>query len=129
MASFTETDEVGVYTVGTARGETRVAVNLMNAEESNLAPRPLPAFVEGARRGGAAGPHPARAVAVLRRCSPWSCSRSKGLLYWRRQSGGPVRAARRALGDRWALGLRCALMAVLVLALLRADACRGGSTG
>src|SRR5438128_5977144 len=49
MASFTDTDEVGIYTVVTSRGETRVAVNLMNAEESNLAPRPVPTFVEGAR--------------------------------------------------------------------------------
>src|SRR5262249_57815013 len=49
MASFTDTDEVGTYTVVTSRGETRVAVNLMNAEESDLTPRPLPAFVEGAR--------------------------------------------------------------------------------
>ena len=39
--SFTETDETGIYTLATARGETRVAVNLMNAEESNLAPHPL----------------------------------------------------------------------------------------
>src|SRR5215471_9562976 len=38
VASFAETDEVGVYTVSTARGETRVAVNLMNAEESDLTP-------------------------------------------------------------------------------------------
>ncbi len=43
VVSFTETDEVGVYTLTSARGETRVAVNLMDAEESNLQPRPLPA--------------------------------------------------------------------------------------
>ena len=49
VASFADTDEAGVYTVSTARGETRVAVNLMSAEESDLTPRPLPAFVEGAR--------------------------------------------------------------------------------
>jgi hypothetical protein len=49
MASFTETDEVGVYAVVTGRGETKVAVNLMNADESDLTPLPLPAFVEGAR--------------------------------------------------------------------------------
>src|SRR5262249_59109790 len=47
MASFTDTDEVGIYTVITARGETRVAVNLMNAEESDLTPRPVPTVVEG----------------------------------------------------------------------------------
>jgi len=36
-----------VYTLATARGETRVAVNLMNAEESDLNPRPLPTIIEG----------------------------------------------------------------------------------
>ena len=43
VVSFTETDEVGVYTLATSRGEMRVAVNLTDAEESNLATRPLPA--------------------------------------------------------------------------------------
>ncbi|PYO56705.1 MAG: hypothetical protein DMD83_13055, partial [Candidatus Rokuibacteriota bacterium] len=42
----------------------------------------------------------------------------EGLLYWRRQTGGRV-ALPRGLGDRWALGLRCALMAVLLIALLK----------
>ena len=40
------------------------------------------------------------------------------MLYWRRQSGGqwtlPI-----GLGDRWALGMRCVLVAVLALTLLR----------
>ena len=34
--SFTETDEVGLYTLSTARGDLRIAVNLMDADESNL---------------------------------------------------------------------------------------------
>jgi von Willebrand factor type A domain/Aerotolerance regulator N-terminal len=34
--SFTETDEVGLYTLSTARGDLRVAANLMDADESNL---------------------------------------------------------------------------------------------
>ena len=49
VISFTETDEVGVYTVATSRGETKVAVNLFNPDESELQPKPLPSFVEGAR--------------------------------------------------------------------------------
>ncbi len=49
VISFTETDEVGVYTVATSRGETRVAVNLFNPDESELQPKALPTFVEGAR--------------------------------------------------------------------------------
>src|SRR5881296_17061 len=44
VLSYTETDEAGIYKLSSARGETRVAVNLMDAEESNLQPRPLPAF-------------------------------------------------------------------------------------
>src|SRR6266542_1313230 len=49
VASYTETDEVGIYTVITPRGETRVAVNLTDAAESDLTPSPVPDFVEGAR--------------------------------------------------------------------------------
>src|SRR5215468_4874389 len=48
VVSFTETDEVGFYTLSTARGDMRVAINLMDAEESNLTPRPLPAPRESA---------------------------------------------------------------------------------
>ena len=42
VVSFTETDEVGLYTLTTSRGQMKVAVNLTDAEESNLVPRPLP---------------------------------------------------------------------------------------
>jgi hypothetical protein len=41
-ASYTDTSEVGIYTMATARGEMRVAANLMDSEESDIAPRPLP---------------------------------------------------------------------------------------
>ncbi len=117
MASFTETDEVGVYTVVTGRGETRVAVNLMNADESDLTPQPLPAFVEGPR---AESPP----VAILRELWPFFVILAlllfalEGFLYWRRQTGGRL-GLPRGLGDRWALGLRCALLAVLLLALTK----------
>jgi len=55
MVSFTETDETGIYTLSTSRGETRVAVNLADADESNLVPHPLPA---ASGHGPAAAPVP-----------------------------------------------------------------------
>jgi uncharacterized membrane protein len=117
VVSFTETDEVGIYTLGSARGETRVAVNLMDAEESNLAPRPLPAG------GGPAAPA-AAPVPIQRELWPLfvilaaALLALEGLLYWRRQSAGRLRLPHGA-GDRWALALRGALVLVLVLTLLR----------
>ena len=114
--SFTETDEAGIYTLATARGETRVAVNLMNAEESNLAPHPLPTPTA---HGPAAPPVPVQrelwplfvmlAVILLT---------GEGLLYWQRQSAGRLRLPS-SPGDRWALALRSALVAVLCLTMLR----------
>jgi uncharacterized membrane protein len=117
MASFTDTDEVGIYTVVTSRGETRVAVNLANAEESDLTPRPLPAFVEAARSE-------TPPVPIQRELWPYLVVLAllvfalEAGLYWRRQTGGRW-AWPRSDGDRWALGLRCALMAVLLLALAK----------
>jgi len=105
MASFTETDEVGVYAVVTGRGETRVAVNLMNADESDLTPQPLPTFVEGARPESPP-------VLIQRELWPFFVGLAlllfavEGFLYWRRQTGGRL-GLPRGLGDRWALGLRC----------------------
>ena len=116
MVSFTETDETGIYTLSTSRGETRVAVNLADADESNLAPHPMPA---AGGHGPAAAPVPVQrelwplfvilAVVLLA---------GEGLLYWRRQSAGRLRAPA-GVGDRWALALRSALVVVLCLALLR----------
>jgi uncharacterized membrane protein len=117
MASFTETDEVGVYAVVTGRGETRVAVNLMSADESDLTPLPVPTFVEGARPESPP-------VLIQRELWPLFVMLAlllfalEGLLYWRRQTGGRL-GLPRGLGDRWALGLRCALLAVLLLSLTR----------
>ncbi|HYE91555.1 MAG TPA: VWA domain-containing protein, partial [Terriglobales bacterium] len=117
VASFTETDEVGVYTLASPRGEMRVAVNLTDADESNLAPRPLPAAA--ARPAEAAAPVPiqrdlwplfvAIAVALLI---------LEALLYWRRQSAGRFRIPG-APGDRWSLALRTALVIVLCLTFVR----------
>jgi Ca-activated chloride channel homolog len=117
MASFTETDEVGVYTVVTDRGETRVAVNIMNADESELTPQPLPAFVEGTRPESPP-------ILLQRELWPFFVLLAvllfalEGFLYWRRQTGGRL-GLPRALGDQWALGLRCALLAVLFIALAK----------
>jgi uncharacterized membrane protein len=117
MVSFTETDEVGLYTLATARGDLRVAVNLMDADESNLEPRPLP--VATAPSSSAPAPVPIQrelwplfvllAVALLV---------LEGVMYWRRQSGGRA-ALPGATGDRWALALRGALVVVLALTLAR----------
>ncbi|HXJ79574.1 MAG TPA: VWA domain-containing protein, partial [Candidatus Methylomirabilis sp.] len=117
MASFADTDEVGIYTVVTSRGETRVAVNLMSAEESDLTPRPVPVFVEGLKPESPTVP-------IQRELWPYFVALAiallalEGLLYWRRQTGGRL-ALPRVLGDRWALGLRCALLAVLLIALFK----------
>jgi len=42
----------------------------------------------------------------------------EGFLYWRRQTAGRF-GLPRGLGDRWALGLRCALLAMLLLSLTK----------
>jgi uncharacterized membrane protein len=117
MVSFTETDEVGVYTVATARGEFKVAVNLMDAEESDLTPRPLPAASAPAE-AAAATVHVQRELWPVLVLIAAALLALEGLLYWRRQTAGRFRAPR-GLGDRWALGLRTALVVVLCLTLLR----------
>ncbi|HET7341671.1 MAG TPA: VWA domain-containing protein [Methylomirabilota bacterium] len=115
--SFTETDEVGLYTLATARGDLRVAVNLMDADESNLAPRPLP--VPG-------GPPPAAAATQPVQRELWplfvmialALLALEGALYWRRQTAGrPVLPS--VPSDRWALAVRGALVLLLALTLAR----------
>jgi Ca-activated chloride channel family protein len=117
VVSFTETDEVGVYTLTSARGQMRVAVNLADAEESNIAPRPLPA---------PAGPPPEAAAPVPVQRELWQVFVilavlllvAEALLYWRRQSAGRL-ALPAGSGDRWSLAVRGALVLVLVLALFK----------
>ena len=117
VAGFTDTDEVGVYRVVTARGETRVAVNIMSAEESDLEPRALPAFVEGARPD-------TPPVPVQREVWPFFVALAIAILllevglYWRRQTAGRL-ALPQVVGDRWALALRALMVAVLLVALAR----------
>jgi Ca-activated chloride channel family protein len=117
VLSFPDTDEVGVYTVETERGETRIAVNLADAHESNLTPRPLPAPT------ATTAPPPAP-IAVHR--EQWALFvlaallvlLLEGVLYWRRQTGGRIRLPW-STGDRVSLGLRAALVAVLIAALFQ----------
>ena len=117
LVSFTETDQVGIYTVATPKGETQIAVNLMSAEESDLTPRPLPA-------PRVSGGTPTASVPVQRELWPIFVLLAaaililEGLLYWRRQSGGRLRVPA-GVGDRWALGLRSVLVVLLLLSLLR----------
>ncbi|HLB15845.1 MAG TPA: VWA domain-containing protein [Burkholderiales bacterium] len=114
-ASYSDADEVGLYTVVTARGSTRVAVNLMDADESNLAPQPLPATPAAAA---------AALVPVERELWPYFVALAaclfalEGLLYWRRESARRLRLPESA-GGRWALALRGATLAALAAALLR----------
>ncbi len=117
MASFTETDEVGVYTLTTSRGQMKVAVNLMDADESNVVPRPLPVATGAA--AATAMPVPVQRelwqlfvlIAVL-------LLLLEGVLYWRRQSAGRW-ALPGGQADRWALATRGALVILLALTLLR----------
>jgi uncharacterized membrane protein len=116
-ASFSETDEIGVYTFTTSKGDMRIAVNLMDPGESDLVPRPLPE--SGA--GGQASPAP---VPIQRELWPLLVGVAvlllllEGALYWRRQARGRLRAPT-SPADRLALGLRGALVVVLLLTLTR----------
>ncbi|MGH7390106.1 MAG: VWA domain-containing protein [Candidatus Rokuibacteriota bacterium] len=117
MVSFTETDEVGVYTLATTRGQLRVAVNLADADESNLAPRPLPP-------PPAASPEGSTPLPVQRELWQLFVLLAaillivEGALYWRRQTGGLPRAPAISR-DRWALALRGALVLVLCATFLK----------
>src|SRR2546428_483449 len=111
VGSFTQTDEVGGYTLSTAQGGTHSAGHLADAEESNIAPRPLPA---------APGRDPEAATPIPIQRELWQLFvliavillAIEGVLYVRRQTGGRL-ALPGAAGDRWALALRCALVIVL----------------
>ncbi|MGH7323687.1 MAG: VWA domain-containing protein [Candidatus Rokuibacteriota bacterium] len=117
VVSFTETDETGIYSLTSARGKIQLAVNLADADESDLAPRPLPAPSSAAIT--AVAPVPVqRELWQLFVLLAVTLLVIEGALYWRRQTGG--RAALPAgPGDRWALGLRCALLVVLCATLLK----------
>ena len=118
VVSFTETDEVGLYTLSTARGDLRVAVNLMDADESNLEPRPLPpapaATAEAARR--------CRCSASCGRCSsrwPLVLLALEGAALLAAPERRAAGAAERAPAIAGRSALRGALVVVLALTLLR----------
>jgi len=117
VISFTETDEVGAYTVATSRGETKVAVNLFDPDESELQPKPLPSSVEGARPDAAPVPIVRELWQFLAALAVFLLA-LEGFLYWRRQTAGRLGVPHN-VGDRWALGLRCVLVVFLLLALAR----------
>lgn len=117
VVSFTETDEVGVYTLATAKGDIKIAVNLMDADESNVAPRPLPTTAGGAAAATAAVPIQKELWPVFVAIAA-ALLALEGLLYWRRQTGGRFRPPVN-LSDRWALGMRVALIIVLAVTLTR----------
>jgi uncharacterized membrane protein len=117
VVSFAETDEIGVYRFSSPRGEIRVAVNLADADESNLAPRPLPALSAGGL--GAPAPVPVqRELWQLFVLLAAALLVIEGALYWRRQTGGRL-ALPLGAGDRWALGVRGALLVLLCVTLLK----------
>ena len=109
IASYTDTSEAGIYTLATVKGESRIAVNLMDDAESDISPRPVPA----ARAFAESPPVPVELevwqtfifAAVLLLIV-------EALLYARRQAGGRFRVPVDP-GDRLALGLRGALLLLL----------------
>ena len=117
VLSFTETDEVGVYTVSTSKGDVRMAVNLMDADESNVAPRPLPASTGAPVSAGAPVPIQKELWPLFVAIGA-ALLALEGVLYLRRQTGGRFRLPAN-LSDRWALGLRAALVVVLLITLAR----------
>jgi Ca-activated chloride channel homolog len=117
VASFGDTDEVGVYTVTTGKGETRFAVNLMDPDGSDLSPRGVPAQPTEQRPVTAEVP-------VQRELWPMVLAVAlallalEGWLYWRRQTGGRLRLPA-SRTDRSALAIRAALLVVLCVAFAR----------
>src|SRR5262249_51586547 len=117
VVSFTETDEVGLYTLTTSRGQMKVAVNLTDAEESNLVPRPLPPPAPSAPVAAAPVPDP-RELWQMFVAAALILLVLEGILYWRRQSAGRLNLPAMR-GDRWALAVRGALVVLLCTTLFR----------
>jgi uncharacterized membrane protein len=115
VASFAETADVGVYSIASRRHEDRIAVNLANVRESDIAPRALPAGSPGAESDE---------VPVEKEIWPLLVSLAalillvEALLYWRRQGGGRFRRLADT-SDRLALGVRCAALALLAAVYAR----------
>jgi uncharacterized membrane protein len=117
VVSFTDTDEVGVYTLSTARGDLKVAVNLGDGDESDVTPHPLPP--PPAATAAASPPVPIqRELWPLFVLVAAALLTLEGVLYWRRQTAGRLRLPS-VTGDQWALALRGALVVVLLVTMLR----------
>ncbi len=109
LASYTETDEVGVYRVTTSRGETRVAVNLIGTARNRISP-PGPCPPSSKARGPRWRPCPCSvssgrtlccfALAVLRAGGPPVLAASN------RGAAGACRSLRASAG-RWACAACC----------------------
>ena len=107
--SYTDTGEVGIYTLSGGKAEMLIAANLMDGEESDIAPRPLPPGTDSVSSRLAPVEQEfwkalvALALLVLL---------MEGFLYWRRQSGGKISFPRET-SDRAVLGARALMMAML----------------
>jgi Ca-activated chloride channel homolog len=117
LASFGDTDEVGIYTVTMPKGEIRLAVNLMDAEKSNITPRGLPNSTSE-RRAVAAQVPVARELWPIILAIALALLALEGWLYWRRQAGGSLRVPELP-SDRLALSIRAVFIVVLCVALAR----------
>jgi len=88
VRSFTDTDEVGIYTLSTARGDMKLAVTSATATSPTSRRMRCPRR----RAVGAASPP----VPIQASCGRSSCwwrrpAGARGVLYWRRQTGGRLR--------------------------------------
>jgi uncharacterized membrane protein len=117
VVSVADTSEVGLYRIQTVNGELTVAANLLNEEESNIVPQPLPG-PEGR------GVESRNAVPVQLELWPLFVILAalvlllEGVLYWRRQTAGRAMVPQ-SLQDRLVLAGRSALVLLLLVSLLR----------
>ena len=117
VVSFSETDEVGVYSLVDAEG--RDEGRRQSHGRRRVGSHPASASRVGPREAAATPPVPVQRelwpifvlIALL-------LLLVEGLLYWRRQSAGRLRLPATG-GDRWALALRGALVLVLAVTFLR----------
>ncbi|MFM9968071.1 MAG: VWA domain-containing protein, partial [Burkholderiales bacterium] len=107
--SFTDTDEVGIYSLQAGKAEMLVAANLMDSEESDIAPRPLPAGSTASLSNLAPVDEEYWKVLVVLALLVLAV---EGLLYVRRQSGGRIIWPSDP-NDRLVLSVRTATMAML----------------
>jgi len=123
QVSVPSTEQVGLYRLALPRGSQPFAVNLVDAGESQTAPRPLP---EPASDSG-----PGKEEVFLTQMELWGyflaaallCLVLEGILYWRRQTGGRLHWPARRV-QRWALGIRGAMVILLVVSLAQPKAPR-----